>query len=192
MGAKAKTAKGGFTVARAMPGKRASAKRAAKLGSRSVKLGARTAKRSPSLQALLHDERVHERLSTGLRATQAVYGRVSRGGKGAETLVDDRKTRREVKRAIVSFKGARAAVREAKAKKRRRVGAGAVVGVALAVALGVLAFSENLRQKALSILNGSAGSDSPSQEPAPAAANIATGAEADNVANSSGSTPSES
>jgi hypothetical protein len=154
MGAKAKAMKGGLQAARATPGKRSSAKGAAKLGGRSAKVGARTARRSPSLQALLHDERVHDRLWSGLGALEAVYRRVSRRGNGAEALVDDRKTRRELKRAIVSFKEARNRVRKAKVKKRRRVAAGPLIAVGAVVALAALAISEKLRQKAFSLLFG--------------------------------------
>lgn len=144
MAAKGKGAKAGMKMTKAMPGKRSGVR----LG---AKAGARTAKRNPYLQELIQNERVRERLRTGVSSTRAAYARISRRGKGAE----DRKFRRELTRAIASFQEAAATVRGAKKKRRRRIGAQTLVPVLAVGGVGALAANKGLRQKVVGLASGS-------------------------------------
>ncbi len=161
MATKRKAAKGGLKAAKAMPGKRSAVRGAAKLG-------ARAAKRNAYLQAVLHDERFHERVRTGIGSARAAYGRVSRRGKGAEDLFADRKARRDLGRALVAFQEAAAAVRGAKVRRRRRIGVRVIVPVVAIGGAGAVALNEDLRQKVIGLVSG------PSNGSAPAAGGSAT------------------
>ncbi len=154
MAARRKVAKGSSKAARAVPGKRSA-------GRRGAKLGARAAKRNAYLQALIHNERVHERVRTGVGSARAAYRRVSRRGKGADDLLADRKARHQLGRAIVAFKEAADAVRGAKARRRRRIGARAVVPVVAVGGAGALLVSESLREKLVGLVSSSTNGSQP-------------------------------
>ncbi|MBA3371575.1 MAG: hypothetical protein H0T96_09030 [Thermoleophilaceae bacterium] len=154
MAVKRKAAKGGLKAARAMPGKRAA-------GRRGVKLGARAAKRNAYLQAVLHNERVHERVRTGVGSARAAYGRVSRRGKGADDLVADRRARRDFGRALVAFQEAVAAIRGAKVRRRRRIGVRAILPVMAIGGAGAVVLNEGLRQRVIGLVSGSSNGSGP-------------------------------
>ena len=139
MAAKRKAGKGAFKAARAMPGKRRSAARGARMG-------ARAAKRSAYVQALLHDERVRDRLNQGLRSARIVYLRARRRPDAAEALLEDRRPRRELRRAIRSFREAAAAYRAATARRRRRTAVTVLLPAVAIGGAGVLAANKGIRQ----------------------------------------------
>ncbi len=163
MAAKQKAAKGGLKVARVMPGKRSTARGGAKLG-------ARAAKRNAYLQTVLHNDRVHERVRTGIGSARAAYGRVSRRGKGAEDLVADRKARRNLGQALVAFQEAAAVIRGAKVRRRRSIGARAIVPVIAVSGAGAVALNEGLRQKLIGLVSGSSNGSGPQADSSPTAA----------------------
>ena len=135
--------------------------KAAKGGMKAAKGKSRAAKRNAYVQDVLHNQRVHDRARSGVRSVQTVYGRVSRKRGGANILLDDRKTRKELRRALVSFRDAAATVRGAKKRRRRRVGAPAAVTVVALTGAGVVASNEELRRKITGLMGG--GGESPSQ-----------------------------
>lgn len=153
MAARRKAAKGVMKAARAMPGKRSTARGGAKLG-------ARAAKRNAYLQTVLHDDRVHERVRTGIGSARAAYGRVSRRGKGAEDLLADRKARRNLGQALVAFQEAAAVIRGAKVRQRRKIGTRVVLPVAVAGGVAVT-LNEGLRQRLLGLVSGSSNGSGP-------------------------------
>jgi len=154
MDARRKTAKGGLKAARKMGRKRSTARRAGKQG-------AEATKRNAYLQAILHNERVHERVRTGSGLARAAYGRVSRRGKGVDALVADRRARRDLGRALVAFQEAAVIARAGKRRSRRRTGVRTVLPV---VALGgavAVAVNEDLRRKVMGLVSGSSGGSGP-------------------------------
>lgn len=153
MAVKRKAAKGTLKAARAMPGKRSAVRGGAKLG-------ARAAKRNAYLQEVLHNERLHGRVRTGLGSARAAYARVSRRGKGASDLFSDRKARRHLGRALAAFQEAAATVRGAKVRRRRRIFVRAVVPVVAIGGAGAVALNEGLRQKVTGLFSGSSAADS--------------------------------
>lgn len=161
MDARRKTAKGGLKAARKMGRKRSTARRAGKQG-------AEATKRNAYLQAILHNERVHERVRTGIGLARASYGHVSRRGKRADALLTDRRARRDLGRALVAFQEAAVVIRAAKRRRRRRTGARAVMPV---VALGgaiAVALNEDLRQKVMGLVSGSSDGSEPRAGGSPA------------------------
>lgn len=154
MAAKQKAAKGGWKAARAMPGKRATARQGAKLGARAVK-------RNPYLQTVLHNERVHERVRTGIGSSRAAFDRVSRRGRGAESLFADRKARRNLGQALVAFREAAVVVRGAKLRRRRRIGVRAIVPVVAISGVGAVVLNEGLRQRVIGLVSGSSNGSGP-------------------------------
>ena len=159
MAMKRRAAKGTLKAARTMPGKRAAVRGGANLG-------ARAAKRNAYLQEVLHNERVHGRVRTGLGSARAACARVSRRGRGASDLFSDRKARRELRRALTAFQEAAATVRGAKVRRRRRIVVRAVLPVVAIGGAGAVALNEGLRQKVTGLVSGSStdgGSASPSQ-----------------------------
>ncbi len=137
-----------------MPGKRSAPRGGAKLGARAVK-------RNAYLQAVLHNPRVHERVRTGIGSARAAYGRLSRRGKGADDLFADRKARRSLGQALVSFQKAAALVRGAKVRRRRRIGLRAVVPVIAIGGAGAVVLNEGLRQKVIGLVTGSSNGSGP-------------------------------
>lgn len=154
MAAKQKAAKGGLKAARALPGKGAA-------GRRGAKLGARAAKRNAYVQAVLHNDRVHERVRTGIHSARAAYGRVSRRGKGAADLFMDRRARRDLGRGLVAFQEAAAVIRGAKRRRRRRISVRAVVPVIAIGGAGAVVLNEGLRQKLVGLVSGSSNGSGP-------------------------------
>lgn len=168
MAVKAKASKVGLKAARAMPGKRRTAKAGAKLG-------ARRAKSDPYLQTLIRNEKLHKRLQDAYGSARVAYGRVSRRRGGAHALIDDKKTRRELREAAAALRDVAATLRGAKKKKRRKRGARGVIALALIGAAAAAALSEELRGKVLGPLFGEERYDDQGSaevepgEPAPAA-----------------------
>lgn len=154
MAARRKTAKGGVKAAREIATKRSTPRRAGKRR-------AEATKRNAYLQAILHNDRVHERVQTGIGLARAAYGRVSRRGKGADALFGDRRARRDLGRALVAFQEAAAIARAAKLRRRRRVGVRTVLPV---VALGgavAVVVNEELREKVIGLVSGSSEDSGP-------------------------------
>ena len=157
MAARRKIAKGSLKAPKSLPRKRSTALRAGKLG-------ARAAKRKAYLQAILHDDRVHERVRTGIGLTRAAYDRVSRRGKGAEALFADRRARRDLGRALVAFQEAAVVVRAGRLRRRRRLGVRTVVGVSVIGGAVAVVVNEDLRQRVVELVSGSSNGSEPAAD----------------------------
>lgn len=168
MYATAKTGTVGLKALRAMPGKRKSARSGARLG-------ARAAKRNAYLQALIHNEQVHDRLRQGFHSVRALSDRASRRRGRSSSFLEDRRAWRELRRAVVSFRQAAATVRGAKARRRRRLGAGAVVPVVVLGGAAAVAFNKGLREKLLGRAKGSENEQGPASHGTREAASGETG-----------------
>jgi hypothetical protein len=106
------------------------------------------ARRDARVQTLLHDRKVRSRLRDGVVNARVAYLRATRRGDAAAALLDDRKGRRALRRAIHAFRDAFSTVRDAKAaRRRRRVARVVIPAVAVgAAAVGARAASSSSHQ----------------------------------------------
>jgi hypothetical protein len=110
-------------------------------------------RKSPYVQRLLQDPELREQLAQALRSSRDAYARLNNGKAPQKAIFEDKRLKKDIKRASESFRYVGEGLREGP-KRKRGLGLGklillAVLGVA--VALGV---SEGLRKKALDALFG--------------------------------------
>ena len=114
---------------------------------------ARAARSNEYVQRLVEDEDLRENLRDALESARKAYDRMS-GRKGpAKAIMDDRKTRKELKEAASSLREAADSLRGVKRKRQRRR-RGSLLLVLLAGAGVALALNEDLRRKALDLAFG--------------------------------------
>lgn len=176
MSVKTKFGKGGLEAASAMPGKRQVAKVGGRLGARggaggvrgfratptrakvraakgSAKAGRRAVGSNAYVYALMHDESLKRQLDEAYRSMVKAYDRISSQDDLANSLLEDRRTRRHLARATGSLRGAADTLRSAKTRRRRR-GARTLVVVGLAGAVAAVALNEDLRNKLMGAVSG--------------------------------------
>lgn len=147
--------KGGARAFRSLP-----RRRTAKAG---AKVGAGAVATRPYVRALMSDEDVRDSLEEAYHALTEAYGRISSRGDVAEAVLDDRRTRRHLKRAAHSMREAAATVRGAKQRKRRRRGAGTVIVLVAAGGAAAVALNEDLRERLLSLVGAGSEESGPPQ-----------------------------
>jgi hypothetical protein len=113
---------------------------------------AKTAKESPYVQRLIHDDDLQDNIRQAYESAKDAYERLSNGKSPAKAILDDKKLQKDLKQAAESIREATVALREAPNQKSgglfRKV-------MLLAVAGGLaLALSEGLRKKVLDALFG--------------------------------------
>jgi adenylosuccinate synthase len=126
-------------------------KKAAKAGAGAVAAG-KAARSNPYVQQIVEDDQLRDNLRTAYTSARKAYERMSNGKGPAKALMDDKKTKKELKEAASSLREAADSLRGAKAKKkkgRRGKLLLLIVGAGLALAL-----SEGLRKKVLDALFG--------------------------------------
>ncbi|MDP8943517.1 MAG: hypothetical protein M3N16_05290 [Actinomycetota bacterium] len=125
--------------------------RAARAGAGAVAAG-KAARNNEYIQRLLEDDDLRDNLRTAFQSARTAFDRIS--GKGpAKALIDDKKTRRELKETASSLREAAEALRGAKVKRKRRRRGGLLL--LLVAGAGVaLAVNEDLRNKALDLVFG--------------------------------------
>ena len=126
-------------------------KKAAKAGAGAVAAG-KAARSNPYVQQIVDDDQLRDNLRTAYASARKAYERMSNGKGPAKALMDDKKTKKELKEAASSLREAADSLRGAKAKKkkgRRGKLLLLIVGAGLALAL-----SEGLRKKVLDALFG--------------------------------------
>ena len=147
---KARMAKTGLKAGRRMPQKRRMAKTGAKVGARRVRSHA-------YVEAFRNDRRLRSQLDDAYRSLAKAYRRSS-GRRGVrDALLDDRKTRRELRRASSSLREATDRLQRARAKKTRRRNGRIVLLLAVSGGVGALVFSEDLRGRLTGLVSGSGG-----------------------------------
>ncbi len=111
--------------------------------------------------AAVRDEDVRDNLEDAYRELIKAYGRISgrRGPTGA--VLEDRRTRRHLKRAAHSMREAATTVRGAKQRTRRRRGAGVIIVVVAAGGAAAVAMNDDLRER----LRAMVGAGEPSGPP---------------------------
>jgi len=128
----------------------AAKKKAAKAGAGAVAAG-KAAKSNPYLKTLAEDDDLRDNLKTAFESARTAFDRIS--GKGPiDALIDDKKTRAELKEAAHSLREAADTLRGA--KKRKKGGKGKFLLLALVGGGLALALNEGLRKKALDLLFG--------------------------------------
>jgi hypothetical protein len=143
-------------------------------------------KSNPYLQRLVLDAKLRDNMRTTADSVRHVYDRVSDGKVSARSLLEDKKTQTELRKALENLRDVTLAL-TAPPKKKRKLRLGRVillVGVGSGVALAV---SEKLRSKVLDLLFGAEEefqytpppSTAPPSTPPPADAGSAAGASAD-------------
>ena len=127
----------------------AAKRKAAKAGAGAVAAG-RAARSNDYVQRIVHDDELRDSLRTAFESARKAYGRMANGKGPAKSLLDDKKTQKELREAASSLRDAAESLRGKKRKRRRgRVLLLGIVGAGLALAL-----SEGLRKKVLDALFG--------------------------------------
>ena len=129
----------------------AATKKAAKAGAGAVAAG-KAAKSNPYVQRLIEDDDLRDNLRQAFESARKAYDRMSKGKGVASSLLDDRKTQRELKEAASNLRDAAETIHGVRRKRKRgrRTLMLLIVGGALAIAL-----NEGIRNKALDLLFGS-------------------------------------
>ena len=126
-------------------------RRAASAGAGAIAAG-RAARDNPYVQRLVEDDDLRDNLRTAFESARRAYDRMANGKGPAKSLLDDKKTQRELREAASSLRDAADSLRGAKKKrKRRRKGRVLLILVGIGAAL---ALSEGLRKKVLDALFG--------------------------------------
>lgn len=110
-------------------------------------------KQSPYVQRLLQDPELRRNLAEGFHASRSAYTRLSDGRAPHRAVFEDKRVKRDLRKATYSLRDAGEALREGP-RRKKRLGLGRLIMlsiIATAVALGV---SESLRKKALDALFG--------------------------------------
>jgi hypothetical protein len=109
---------------------------------------------NPYVQRLIQDPAVRDELRTALDAGRSAYGRLSNGKGPAKVIIEDKKFQKELAQASESLRSVSESLRQGPKRKKRRLGLGRLLLLALiggGVALGV---SEPARNKVLDLLFG--------------------------------------
>jgi hypothetical protein len=124
-------------------------KKAAKAGA-----AAAAVRKSPYVQRIAEDEDLRANLWSAYESARHAVGRLQNGKHPTRQIFDDKKLQKDLKAAAESFKDASVALREAPRRKKKRGGLGRLLVVGIVGAGLALAFSEDLRKKALDALFG--------------------------------------
>jgi hypothetical protein len=124
-------------------------KKAAKAGAAA---GAVT--RSPYVRRLAEDEELRQNLWSAYESARKAVGRLQNGKSPTKQIFDDKRLQKDIKSAAESFKDASVALHEAPKRKRKRVGLGKLILIAVIGSAIALAVSEDLRKKLLDALFG--------------------------------------
>lgn len=178
MSVKSKFGKGGLEAVSAMPGKGQMTRAGGKFGARGAVPGMRAFRASPAkakakakaakgsakagrravgsnayVDALMHDEALKRQLDEAYRSMVKAYDRISSHDDLANSLLEDRRTRRHLAQATASLRGAANTLRAANAPRRRR-GMRTLLLVGLAGGVAAVAVSEDLRKKLIGAVSG--------------------------------------
>src|SRR5918998_4813081 len=110
-------------------------------------------RQSPYVQRLLQDPELRQNLGQALRSSRDAYTRLNNGKAPQKALFEDKRLKRDIKQATESFRSAGEALREGP-KRKRGLGLGKLILLAILAAAVALGVSESLRKKALDALFG--------------------------------------
>jgi len=122
---------------------------------KAAKAGAAAAavRKSPYVKRIAEDEDLRASLWSAYESARHAVARLQHGKHPTRQIFDDKKLQKDLKAAAESFKEASVALRQAP-KRKRRGGLGKLFVVGIVGAGLALAFSEDLRKKALDALFG--------------------------------------
>jgi hypothetical protein len=110
-----------------------------------------SARSNPYMQRLIEDDELRENLRDAYEAARNAYGRVTKNGKPAKRLMDDKKVQRDLRSAAESL---REASEQLRGRRRRKGGLGKLIVLGLFGAGIALAFSESARKTVMDALFG--------------------------------------
>ena len=124
-------------------------KKAAKAGA-----AAYAVRKSPYVQRIADDEELRQNIWSAYESARKAVGRLQNGKSPTKQIFDDKRLQKDIKSAAESFKDASVALHEAPKRKRKRVGLGKLILIAVIGSAVALAVSEDLRKKLLDALFG--------------------------------------
>jgi hypothetical protein len=114
--------------------------------------GAYTAVRSsPYVQRVIEDEELRTNLREAYGAARHAYGRITKNGKPAQRLMDDKKVQKDLRTAADSL---REASEQLRGKRKRKGGFGKLLLLGIVGAGVALALSESARKTVMDTLFG--------------------------------------
>ena len=125
----------------------------AKKRAKKAQKAALKARYNPYVQRIVEDEDLRDNIVQAYDSAKKVYSRLSNGKSPTSQIFEDKKLKKEVKKAAESVKDASVALRESP-KKKRGGGIGRLLFLGVAGAGVALAVSEPLRKKVLDALFG--------------------------------------
>ncbi|MBA3421184.1 MAG: hypothetical protein H0U12_04720 [Thermoleophilaceae bacterium] len=150
------------------------AKRKATKAGAGVWATGKAVRNNPYLERLAGDEELRNNLRTAFASSRKAYARMA-NGRGPQAIVDDKKTRKQLKDAAGSLREAAETLRGAGQKRRRKRRGGLILFVLVGAGAAV-ALNEGLRKRALDLLFGaeeefeySSSTTAPDVPPPPAA-----------------------
>ncbi len=129
----------------------AAKKKAAKTGA-GVWAAGKAARNNPYVERLIDDKDLRNNLRMAVESSRLAYERIA-DGRGPGAIVDDKKTKKQVKEAARSLRDVAETLRGAK-RGRRRKRRGGFLLVLLVGGGAAVALNEGLRKKALDLLFG--------------------------------------
>jgi hypothetical protein len=109
------------------------------------------ARSNPYVQRLIEDEELRDNLRDAYEAARHAYGRVTKNGKPAKRLMDDKKVQRDLRTAADSL---REASEQLRGRRRRKGGFGRLILLAIVGAGIALVVSEGARKAVMDALFG--------------------------------------
>src|SRR3954465_11032089 len=109
------------------------------------------ARSHPYVQRLIEDEQLRNNLRDAYGAARHAYGRVTKNGKPAQRLMDDKKVQRDLRSAADSL---REASDQLRGRRRKRGGLGKLIVIGAVGAVVALALSESARKAVMDSLFG--------------------------------------
>ena len=131
----------------------AAKKKAAKAGTGAVSAG-KAVRSNEYVQRLVEDPELRENLREAFESARNAYGRMANGKGPAKTLMDDKKTQRELSDAASSLREAADSLRGKRKKKKRGRRRGGLLLVLLVGGAAALLLNEQVRNKLLDALFG--------------------------------------
>lgn len=124
--------------------------------SKAAKAGAAAsaARNNPYVRRALEDDELRDNVRVAFESARDAYGRVSNGKKPAKMLTEDKRVQRDIKKAADALKDVGAALQEGPKKRKRRLGLGKLLFLAIVGGAIAIAVNEGLRNKVLDLIFG--------------------------------------
>jgi hypothetical protein len=124
--------------------------------SKAAKAGAAAsaARSNPYVRRAMEDEELRDNVRVAFEAARDAYGRLSNGKKPMKALTDDKKLQKDLKKSAEALKEAGTALRDGPKRKKRRLGLGKLLFLAIVGGGIAIAVSEDFRNKVLDLIFG--------------------------------------